>query len=192
MAAPVTLITVALCLLLACACAGGDTPLAAALAWERGAILHGQLWRLWSGHLVHYSASHAAADATALGAAGLLAEPLVGTRRFALVLLGGAAALSLGLLACAPGLAEYRGASGLAMLAAVLAGVPVWRRRPALRWPLAAAALLLAIKTGAEAGGQGAALASLPDGVTVAWQAHLLGAALGLAAALWPIESNRA
>jgi rhomboid family GlyGly-CTERM serine protease len=174
---PVTLATVTLCLLLACA----REPLAKALAWQRGAILHGELWRLWTGHLVHWSASHAAADALALGAAGLLAEPLAGSRRFALVLLGGAAALSLGLLACAPHLETYRGASGLAMLAAALAGVLLWQRHPAWRPALAAAGLLLAIKTWAEAGGL-AALAALPAGVTVAWQAHLLGALLGLAA----------
>jgi rhomboid family GlyGly-CTERM serine protease len=178
--APVTLAAVALCLLLACA----REPLIGALAWERGAIPHGELWRLWTGHLVHYSASHALADALALGAAGLLAEPLAGSRRFALILPGGAGALSLGLLACAPQLQAYRGASGLAMLTAALAGVLLWRRHPAWRRHSKApsrCACLLVAKTWAEAGGL-AALADLPAGVTVAWQAHLLGALLGLAA----------
>jgi membrane associated rhomboid family serine protease len=166
--APVTLATVGLCLLLACE----PVPLAGAMAWEHGALLHGELWRLWSGHLVHWSASHAAADALALGAAGMLAEPLVGSQRFAWILLVGAAALSLGLLACA--LDAYRGASGLAMLTAALAGTLLWRRHPPCRLALGGMASALVLKT----------WAGLPDDVSVAWQAHLLGALLGLAAGL--------
>jgi rhomboid family GlyGly-CTERM serine protease len=179
--APVTLTLGAACLLLAIA----GEPLASSLAWQRGAILHGEVWRLWSGHLVHYSPSHGAADALALLAAGMLAEPLAGSRRFAALLVGGAALISLGLLACVPALDAYRGASGLAMLAAALAGVLLWRRRPAARWLLGAAGLALAVKLLGDAGGHALTLADLPAGVEVSWQAHLLGALLGAGAAAW-------
>jgi rhomboid family GlyGly-CTERM serine protease len=164
-----------ICLLLAC----GGEPLAAGLAWERGALLHGELWRLWTGHLVHFSFSHACTDALVLLAMGWLAEPLVGTRRFALVLGGGAFMLSLGLLAIAPGLNEFRGASGLAVLAAVLGGLLAWERYPASRPILACAAVGLASKTLWEAFAHTSAFTELPPGVTVAWQAHVLGALLG-------------
>lgn len=177
--APVTLALGAACLLLAIA----GEPLASQLEWERSAILHGELWRLWSGHLVHYSASHGAADVLAFCAMGMLAEPLIGRRRFSMVLLGGAALMSLGLLACAPALDEYRGASGLAMLAAALAGVLWWRRQASARWVIGAAALALAAKIVVDAGGHGFALAGLPSGVSVSWQAHVLGALVGAAAA---------
>ena len=176
---PVTLAVGALCLALAIA----GEPLASSLAWERGAILHGEIWRLWSGHLVHYSLSHAAADALAFCAVGMLAEPLVGPRRFLLALLAGAAAISLGLLAFAPALDAYRGASGLAMLTAALAGVRMWRRQPAARWLIGAAALALAAKLLGDAGGHAFTLAGLPAGVAVSWQAHLLGVLLGVCAA---------
>jgi rhomboid family GlyGly-CTERM serine protease len=164
-----------LCLLLACA----GEPLSSGLAWERSAILHGELWRLWSGHLVHYSVSHAAADTLVLFVMGLYAEPLVGSRRFGAMLAGGALVLSLGLLALAPGLHEYRGGSGLGVLTAVLGGMLAWRHHPASRLILCCAALALASKTLWEACAHSAAFTDLPAGVTVAWQAHLLGALLG-------------
>lgn len=177
--APVTIAAGTICLLLACAGELG----AAGLEWERTAILHGELWRLWSGHLVHYALSHAGADALGLVAAGLVAEPLAGSRRFALVLGGGALLISLGLLALAPGLSEYRGASGLAMLTALLGGVMAWQRYPASRAMLACAGLALASKTLWEAFAHTAAFSDLPAGVSVAWQAHLLGGVLGCCAA---------
>jgi rhomboid family GlyGly-CTERM serine protease len=175
---PVTLAIAALCLLLAL---GGDTA-ASALAWRRAAIADGEAWRLWTGHLVHFSLSHGAADVLALLATGMLVEPRVGARRFALLLAVAAACISAGLLACAPALQEYRGASGLAMLAAALAASLYWHRAPGRRQWVAGAALLLAAKIAWEAGAAGAAFANLPAGVSVAWQAHLLGAVCGLAA----------
>lgn len=177
--APVTLAIGGVCLLLACV----GEPLGASLAWERAGILHGELWRLWSGHLVHYSISHAAADTLVLLAMGLYAEPLVGSRRFGLLLAGAATLLSLGLLVLAPSLNEYRGASGLAALTAVLGGVLAWRRHPASRPMLGCAALAMAAKTLWEAFAHTAAFVDLPAGVAVAWQVHLLGALLGVVAA---------
>jgi rhomboid family GlyGly-CTERM serine protease len=180
-AAPVTLAVGSICLLLACACESE----AGMLAWERGALQNGELWRLWTGHLVHFSVSQAFADTLALVAMGLYAEPLVGSRRFALLLACAADLLSLGMLVLAPGLDEYRGVSALATLTAVLAGVLAWRRHPESRPVLGCAALALASKTLWEMGARTAAFTDLPAGVAVAWQAHLLGALLGALAAAW-------
>ncbi|WBR99930.1 rhombosortase [Pseudoduganella sp. SL102] len=175
----VTPVLAALCV----AAHGLGDQVAAALAWERAAILHGEAWRLWTGHLVHYSLSHAAADALALLAAGLLAESMLGARRFAIILATGAAWISIGLLAFAPALIEYRGVSGLAMLVAALAGVLAWPDRPALRWPVACAAAVLVAKIVWEASAPAATVAGLPAGVAVAWQAHWLGLLAGACAA---------
>jgi rhomboid family GlyGly-CTERM serine protease len=173
--APVSVALGAVCLLLA----GSGEPIASALAWDRAAILQGELWRLWSAHLVHFSASHAGANALVLVALGMAAEPLAGSRRFAQVLVAGALLISLGLLVLAPGLQEYRGASGLAVLTAVLGGQLAWRRYPGSRQLLACAALALAGKTFWEAFASSAGFAELPAGVGVAWQAHVLGALVG-------------
>jgi rhomboid family GlyGly-CTERM serine protease len=186
--APVTLAVGCICLLLAFL---GESE-AGMLAWERGGLQNGELWRLWTGHLVHFSFTQALADTLALVAMGLYAEPLVGSRRFALILAGAADLLSMGMLVLAPGLNEYRGASGLATLTAVLAGVLAWRRHPESRPVLACGALALAAKTLWEAGSHMAAFTDLPAGVAVAWQAHLLGAMLGAGAAAWLGERGRA
>jgi len=179
--APVTLTVGGICLLLACL---GESE-TGMLAWERGALHNGELWRLWTGHLVHFSASQALAETLALVVAGMYAEPLVGSRRFGLLLACAADLLSLGMLTLAPGLNEYRGASGLATLTAVLAGALAWRRQPGLRPVIGCAALALAAKTLWEAAARVAAFTELPAGVAVAWQADLLGVLLGAWAAAW-------
>lgn len=177
--APVTLALAGACVVPACA---GEAAVHA-LAWERSAILHGEIWRLWSGHLVHYSLSHGAADVLAFLATGILAEPVIGSRRFAAILAGGALLISLGLLQFVPALEEYRGASGLAMLVTALAGVLVWRRQPNMRWLVGAVGLALAVKLLGDAGDDTLTLAALPVGVAVSWQAHALGGLLGVCAA---------
>jgi rhomboid family GlyGly-CTERM serine protease len=173
--APVSFTLAAVCMLLA----GTGEPTASALAWDRAAILHGELWRLWTGHLVHFSFSHAGVDALVVVSMGMAAEPMAGSRRFAQLLGTGALLISLGLLVLAPGLQEYRGASGLAVLTAVLGGQLAWQRYPGSRQLLACAALALAGKTFWETFASNPGFAGLPAGVGVAWQAHVLGALVG-------------
>jgi hypothetical protein len=84
-------------------------------AWcvlDRDALASAEVWRLWAGHLAHFSVSHLLVDA-------LVFVLLVGALRragedgFARVLLIGGAALSTSLMACDPSLARYGGLSGL-------------------------------------------------------------------------------
>jgi len=149
------------------------------LAYDRGAILSGELWRLWSGHVVHYSLAHALGDALVLFAMGALVEPIVGTRRLVLALVFGAPLISLGLLATAPALVEYRGASGIAVMLAVAAGGVLWPASARWKAAIAFLAAAFAAKTLCEASGLALDATTLPDGVAVAWQAHVLGALLG-------------
>ena len=44
------------------------------LAYKSDAILAGETWRLWTGHLVHFSWKHALADGIVLTAMARLAE----------------------------------------------------------------------------------------------------------------------
>jgi rhomboid family GlyGly-CTERM serine protease len=147
------------------------------LEYDRHAILAGELWRLWTCHLVHYSASHALADYASAVAAAAIAGQLHGWRRLAGALLLAAPLIATGLLLLAPDCQYYRGASGLAVMLTVLAAVALWRRAGArARLPLALLGLALAAKIAAEAWGLTANWSALPAGVRVAWPAHLLGA----------------
>lgn len=149
------------------------------LAFDRQAILGGEIWRLWSAHLVHFSLQHALLDGAVFFFVASVAEHAIGTRRLGIALALGAPFIGLGLLAAVPGLAYYRGASGLATMAALLAGAALWRGSAARRRVLALLALGLAARTAAEACGISASVAGLPDHVALAWQAHVLGASAG-------------
>lgn len=165
---------------------------AAWLAFDRQAILAGQVWRLWSGHLVHYSLHHALLDSSVLFLLGMVAERELGARRIGLALLLGAPAISLGLLLATPEMAYYRGASGLATLAAVAGGTALWHSSPKLKALLFAFGAFMAIKIALESLGQPLDMTNLPENVQIAWQAHLLGALLGyLAGARKGIGAHR-
>ena len=163
------------CLLLACL----PESLAAQLSWERVAILGGQWWRLWTGHLVHFGLQHAMLDAIVLFAGASLLERELGTRGLLRQLLLAATLVALGLLA-APGLDEYRGASSLAAAVALAAGIALWRDARPWRPALLAGGLAWACFSTLQAVRPEWSAAGLPDGVVVAWQAHLLGAACAL------------
>jgi rhomboid family GlyGly-CTERM serine protease len=163
------------CLLLACL----PESVATQLSWERSAILGGQWWRLWTGHMVHFGLQHALFDAIVLFAGTSLLERELGTRRLLRQLLLAAPLVALALLAV-PGLDEYRGASGLAATAALAAGIALWPGAGRWRPALLAGAVIWAGFSAAQAVRPEWSAAGLPDGVAVAWQAHLLGAACAL------------
>ena len=174
-------VTVALalaCLGLACL----PETLLAGLAWDREAILAGQWWRLWTGHLVHFGMPHALTNALVLLAAGSAAERSIGSARLLRQVVLAILAMSLLLLAAMPNLDEYRGASSLTAMLLVAAGTALWRQAGCWRPALLAGGAVFAAATTFHALGAGAGLSSLPQGVAVAWQAHLLGAACGIVA----------
>jgi len=151
-----------------------------ALAYDRLAILSGQLWRLWSGHLVHFSAQHGITDAAALFLIGAVLEPLIGTRRLCLALSWGAALIALALLLGLPEMAHYRGLSGLDVMMAVMALCALWQQRVFPRYWLLVLAALLVLKTATEACGMTPGVSTLPHGIISVWQAHALGALCGV------------
>jgi rhomboid family GlyGly-CTERM serine protease len=161
----------------------GDSPQASLLAFDREAIFAGEVWRLWSGHLVHFSMQQLFLDVSALLLVGAVAETAFGPRFVAWALFFGMPAISLGLLLLAPDLAYYRGASGLVMLLAFVAGAAFWSRQPRLRVILAILGLGLFVKAVLDAAGFVSDMSGLPEGVRVAWQAHVLGAGMGWASA---------
>lgn len=149
-------------------------------ALQRGAVASGEVWRLWTAHLVHFGWRHALFDALALA---LLARGVLCTvplRRLLVAGLGVAPLLSLAVLWLQPGLREYRGASGLVVALLAWLVVDTWRQRRAGRGWLGFAAAALVGKLAWEAWpGHAAGSLVLPPGVSVAWSAHLAGALLG-------------
>jgi rhomboid family GlyGly-CTERM serine protease len=171
-------------LLLAVACFGlafAPSTVLGMLAYDSNAILAGETWRLWTGHLVHFSWKHALADGVVLAAMAGLAEQEFGSRRLALTLAAAAPVISLVLLAFVPALYEYRGASAIAVVVGVVAAAALWRDE---RWHafiiLAASAYVL--KTMMDALMAEPESAILPAGVSVSWQAHACGAIVGAVA----------
>ena len=152
------------------------------LALDRTSAGAGELWRLWSGHIVHFSLRHALFDAGAVLLFGRAAEALLGKRLVALTLLLALPLISIALLTSVPDMREYRGASGLATILGTLAGAALWRSRPDHRGFLAFLSILFVAKIACDAWGPQTTLAALPLDVYVAWQAHLLSIAAAVAA----------
>ncbi len=175
--------------MLAMAClAAGFTSLAPQLAFDREGILAGEIWRLWTGHLAHFSLYQLLLDVCTLLVVGWLAERQWGARFTAIVVLLGMPAISACLLLGAPHLVEYRGVSGIVMLLALAAATQRWNGHPGARLGLAVLGAALLIKTVLDALGMTEALSSLPAGVSVAWQAHVSGAAIGWIAARYRLN----
>lgn len=155
-----------------------------ALAYDRQAILAGEVWRLWTGHWVHFSNQQLYLDVSSMVLAAAVAQREIGALFITRVLVLGPPAMSLGLLLVAPDLAYYRGASGLVMMLAFAAGAAFWTRKPGLRAILVMLGLVMAVKAILDAAGFAmSGLSGLPTGVQVAWQAHVLGAGMGWASA---------
>ncbi len=172
---PASVVIAAIC----CALIVAPSLITEQLALDRQALLAGEAWRLWTGHLVHFSIFHALLDVAVLLIVCGSVERAQGTRRLCIALAIAAPLISLGLLAMAPGMMVYRGASGLAACMAVIAGVLLWRKNPGIRSALVLAGAVFTVKTVLDATFPRLGLSSLPADVSVAWQAHMLGAIVG-------------
>lgn len=76
------------------------------------AVARGELWRLWSGHLVHWTTDHLLWDVLAFAVLGTLCES-ESRLRYLLTIAIGLPTISLGLAALCPEVSIYRGLSGL-------------------------------------------------------------------------------
>ena len=83
------------------------------LTFERGLVLHGEWWRLWTAHFVHFGASHLGWNLAVFVPAAAWAERLEpGRTRLFLALAPGI--IGTVLLVLDPALARYAGLSGVA------------------------------------------------------------------------------
>lgn len=156
---------------------------AAALRYERAAVLAGEAWRLVTGHLVHADAVHLGWNLLGVAIVGLLFARDYAWWQWFVVLLAATAATSLGLLLLEPQLDWYVGFSGV-LHGLMAAGLVQWLRssRDALTWIVAA---LFAAKLAWEhlAGALPFTAGSLA--LPVVHEAHTYGAIGGALAGLW-------
>jgi rhomboid family GlyGly-CTERM serine protease len=145
------------------------------------ATARGEVWRLWTGHLVHYDVAHLVTNAIAIA----VPLSLVDRRSRRAILLAMtliAPAISVVLLAGAH-FDEYRGASGLALAVWVTSALSLLGTHSARDRKTGAALLVLVVaKLAAEMAGLG----HVWEGVAPLPLAHVAGSIAGLIAfACW-------
>jgi hypothetical protein len=161
--------------------AAGFAPVQA-LEYDRSRVAAGELWRLLTGQLVHWTPRMAAFDVGMVLGLGIWLE-IRGDRRLAAVALalgGGLTALAVHTLS--PDLMVYRGSSGLASALFVLAAIRVAQTPdPRLRaLAIAAVGLFLAKAVFESLAGQTLFAGPMPLRVVVVPLVHLLGGLGGL------------
>jgi len=125
---------------------------AALLVYDRAAILHGEAWRIVTGHAVHFSTAHLLANASVVAAAGWWVESR--TRQDLAGLIAGAAVvIGIALLVGEPGVHEFGGASGIALALTVFAGLRGFDEGGRIRHVGAAVITLVGAKLVAEFAG---------------------------------------
>ena len=155
-----------------------------ALRYERAGLVSGQLWRLWTGHLVHFGWRHLAADLAVFLGAGLWLEAFAPRTIRGFLALAPAAISGL-LFVADPQLTFYGGLSGLAVgVLVLLALVQLRRDRAAPRWFWPAVLALVVLKVALEAFSTAPLLAGFGPDIKVSTLAHLGGIACALLA--WP------
>jgi rhomboid family GlyGly-CTERM serine protease len=82
------------------------------LQFDRAALTRGEVWRVFSGHLTHFDASHLTWDVVTLLGLGAVSERTCRVQT-AVALLAAAIAISVALWLCQPQFDTYRGLSGL-------------------------------------------------------------------------------
>jgi rhomboid family GlyGly-CTERM serine protease len=172
--------------------ASWSRPLLTVLQYDRDAILHGEVWRLMTGNLVHWSAEHFWLDVGAFLLLGALYEPSFkrGALSFVAFLSAVAFVIGASLLLFLPELHVYRGLSGVdsGIFAAALL-IEAWQAKEnARRWFFVGpAALIFTAKLAFECatGELFFGTSSLGDLGQPVPLAHVAGAFAALAALGW-------
>jgi rhomboid family GlyGly-CTERM serine protease len=157
-----------------------------ALELSRTALARGELWRLFTGHLTHFTADHLQWDLVVFVALGSLVE-LRNRRHFVGCVVGSALLISLGVWWLQPQFNNYRGLSGVDSALFGYLAVDIFKlaRAEGKRWSAAVACIAMALFTAKiffELGtGQTLFVENTADFSPVPL-AHLIGAIVGGAA----------
>jgi rhomboid family GlyGly-CTERM serine protease len=154
------------------------------LVYDRSAILSGELWRLITGHWVHFSYGHLFYDVIVLAITGWIIKHQ-GYRYLTSLCLLTSVSISLMLFILLPDMARYGGLSGIAMASTVYLSIhclnktPPWRRAGLL-------IILLCIgKLAFDTSASRFALLDFEGEVVPVYLSHHVGAICGLVVYLW-------
>ncbi|HET9004469.1 MAG TPA: rhombosortase [Gemmatimonadaceae bacterium] len=152
-----------------------------ALVLDRDAVAAGELWRIATGSLVHFSTSHLLYDLAVVIVASALLE-----RRgwpVAPIVLASATAIGAAVLLFTPEIARYGGLSGVASSLVALYAVDCLTVRGAARAAAVLVLVLTAIKLGWElSSGTFVFVGDAGDAFRPVPLAHIVGAGVGIAA----------
>jgi rhomboid family GlyGly-CTERM serine protease len=151
-----------------------EPTLAPALLYERAAVLRGEFWRLWTGHLVHFGTSHLVWNLVVFTLASAWAERLA-PRSTRLLLALAPGVIGLALLALDPALQTYGGLSGVAVAALAFLAFTQLAQKPSDRWFWWALLALLLLKIAAEFAADQPFFARFSTGIRPVPLAHLAG-----------------
>ena len=147
------------------------------LLYDRGAILEGELWRLVTAPVVHFSMEHLVCDLAAFGVAGVLAER-THSKRFGCFLLLASLGINTTLFVAIPDVQRCAGLSGIAVAAAIYAALFSWA---SFRWLSITVVSHVFAKIGSEAFSNELLFVSDYAGpLQNGFIAHSLGAACGV------------
>lgn len=159
--------------------------LAAAMELDRAALQHGELWRLFTGHVAHWSGEHLFWDVIVFTVVGIVCERR-SRSRYVCCLLVAAFTIGAGVLTVCPELLKYRGLSGVdcALFACLLADLTTerWRKGQPVGVLLLLGVTLIA-KIIWELG-TGGALFVQSDVMVPVPESHAIGAVAGVAVAI--------
>jgi rhomboid family GlyGly-CTERM serine protease len=161
----------------------------AILGYQRVAIAHGQLWRVFSGHFVHLNLAHALLNSTGTLMLAFFMRRDITARDWWTVTLLAPFVISFGLWFKQPQLMGYVGFSGVLHGLLYFSIIRVWPKMPVT------ASLALLLLAGRQIWEQTSAydpayLRSLIGGLVMP-DAHLFGALTGSALGLWSLWRSR-
>ncbi len=156
---------------------------ASALRYDRERILHGDAWRLLTGHLVHADFPHLAWNLFGIVLVGALFAGEFTAGSWFAVMLASTAAIDLGFLAFEPGLEWYVGFSGV-LHGLMAAGLVAWLRERRDPVTVVVAALFVGKLVWEHVQGPLSFTAGTLD-VPVVHEAHTYGAIGGALCAAW-------
>ena len=156
--------------------------LATLLVYDRAAITHGELWRLVTGNLVHFSTTHLVYDLASFLIAGAIIE-IRGYQYFPMLCLSAAMLIGVAVFSFAPELHFYGGISGIVTAAVTYLCLHGVSEKGTWRWLCAAMLAGLAAKFWIEiALGESLLLAVSTETFVPVPLSHLIGAITALLA----------